>query len=77
MEPQLTATQEHFKDFTESVIWMDLQEYFRECLEVNRDLLEGVRKFNNPETSESNDVLIGRNRQLRDIIGYVNERANT
>lgn len=75
MEEQLLATQEHFSEFLEGAIWQDLLEFFEDCLEVNRDLLEGVKKFNSVETAESDDALRGRNWQIRDIIAYVKERA--
>ena len=75
MEERLLATQEHFSEFLESAIWQDLVEFFEDCLEVNRDLLEGVKKFNSVETTEPDDALRGRNWQIRDIVAYVKERA--
>lgn len=69
------ATAEQYKEFIEGSIWADLLLYFQECLEVNRDLLEGIRTFREDAKTENDDMLRGRCCQLRDIMAYVNERA--
>jgi hypothetical protein len=73
----LIATPEHYREFLESAIWHDLRYFFEECLDVNRDLLEGIRKFQEGARVESDDSLRGRNWQIRDIIAYVKERAES
>jgi hypothetical protein len=72
----LLATDEHYKEFLEGIIWQDLMIFFEECIEVNRDLLEGIKGFREGAKVESDDALRGRNWQIRDIIAYVNERAS-
>lgn len=73
----LVASEEHYKEFLEGAIWQDLMAFFTECMEVNRDLLEGIKQFRDGAKVESDDALRGRNWQIRDIIAYVNERAST
>jgi hypothetical protein len=76
MEEQLLeATSEHYSEFLESAIWQDLKAFFIDCLEINRDLLEGIRGWQEGRTPEPDDALRGRNWQIRDIIAYVEERA--
>ena len=70
------ATNDHYKEFLEDIVWQDLMIFFNECLEVNRDLLEGIKQFGETAKIESDDALRGRNWQIRDIIAYVNERAS-
>ena len=72
----LVATTEHYKDFVESVVWKDILLFCQECISVNRDILEGIRGFQEGFKVESDDALRGRCWQLRDLIAYVNERAN-
>jgi hypothetical protein len=72
---ELIATPEHYKEFIEGAIWGDLMLYFQDMLEVNRDLLEGIRGWQEGAKVEPNDALRGWNWQIRDIIAYVNERA--
>jgi hypothetical protein len=71
----LQATTEHYKEFLEGAIWADLLLFFQECLDVNRDLLEGILSFKEGARIETDDALRGRNWQIRDIIAYVKERA--
>lgn len=73
---QTLASAEQYKEFTESSIWTDLKLFFQECLTVNRDLLEGVRSFTDESKKESMDSIRGRCWQIRDILAYVEERAN-
>jgi hypothetical protein len=69
------ATPQHYKEFLDGAIWQDLRAFFADCLEVNRDLLEGIRGWQEGRTPESDDALRGRNWQIRDIIAYVEEMA--
>lgn len=73
---ELYATAEHYKEFFEGAIWSDLMLYFQECLEVNRDLLEGIKTFREGAKVESDDMIRGRCSQIRDTIAYVKERAD-
>jgi hypothetical protein len=68
-------TTQQFKEFIEGSIWQDLMAFFSESLEVNRDLLEGIRGWQEGRTPEPDDALRGRNWQIRDLIAYVRERA--
>ena len=61
-----------FSDFIETEIGKELISYLRECIEFNRDLLEGVQRISQ---EESDDKLRGRNAQCRDILSYIETRA--
>jgi hypothetical protein len=69
------ATSEQYAEFRQGVIWKDILEYLTDCLEINRDLLEGIRGWQEGRTPEPFDALRGRNWQIRDLIAYVQERA--
>jgi hypothetical protein len=71
--PEPTARD--YGEFIEGNIWQDLMAFFTESLEVNRDLLEGIRGWQEGRTPEPDDALRGRNWQIRDLIAYVRERA--
>ena len=71
----MIATPEMYKEFTDGAIWQDLLEFCKDCLEVNRDLLEGIKGWKEGHKPEPDDALRGRNWQIRDFIAYVNERA--
>ena len=66
---------EQYRDFIETTIWKDLQEFFSGCIELNRDLLEGIQSFRKDAKPEPMDAIRGRNWQIRDIVAYVNEMA--
>jgi hypothetical protein len=71
--PEPTAGQ--YSEFIQGNIWQDIVAYCNDCLEINRDLLEGIRGWQEGRTPEPDDALRGRNWQLRDLIAYVQERA--
>ena len=64
--------QQQYKEFLESLVGLDILSYIRECIELNRDLLEGIQKLENPESDEK---LRGRNAQCRDFISYILTKA--
>jgi hypothetical protein len=74
-EVLLEVTSEHYGEFIQSVVWLDIKAFFQDCLEINRDLLEGIRGWQEGRTPEPDDALRGRNWQIRDMIAYVEERA--
>lgn len=61
-----------FSDFMETEVGKELISYLKECIEFNRDLLEGVQRITQ---EESDDKLRGRNAQCRDILSYIETRA--
>ena len=61
-----------FSDFIETEVGKELVSYIKECIEFNRDLLEGVQKLPQEDTY---DKLRGRNAQCRDILSYIETRA--
>jgi hypothetical protein len=76
VEEQLSEpTPEQYEEFIQTNIWQDITAYCKDCLEINRDLLEGIRGWQEGRTPEPDDALRGRNWQLRDLIAYVQERA--
>lgn len=61
------ATQEQWHHFTQNVVWHDLRSFLVECIEINRDILEGVLE-QHPEYREVDDALRGRNRMARELL---------
>ena len=61
-----------YSDFIETTIGKDLIQYLRDCIELNRDILEGVQRLTE---AESDDKLRGRNAQCRDILSYIQVRS--
>lgn len=72
MEPSA----EMWREFEASICWQDMKAYLEECLEVNRDLLEGIKTFKEGFPIEAVDMLRGRCAQIRDIVAYVKEMAD-
>lgn len=66
------ATNRHYKDFIETVVWKDILGYVMESIELNRDLLE---RTSGQECSESDEMLRGRCAGLRGLVNYVTVRA--
>jgi hypothetical protein len=52
-----------------SFVFQDLKAYIDEVLELNRDILEGLKL----SESESEDFIRGRSRMLRDLLFYIDE----
>jgi hypothetical protein len=64
-----------WREFQSGVLWQDLKAFLEECLEVNRDLLEGIKSFKEGFPQENVDMLRGRCSQIRDVIAFVGEMA--
>ena len=64
------ATEEQWKDFVKTIVWLDLKDFLRDTIELNRDLLEG-HLSQNESCRETDEALRGRNRMARDLIQRV------
>ena len=64
--------QRQYKEFIESQVGQDLLSYLKECIDLNRDLLEQIQML---EVPESDEKLRGRNAQCRDIISYIQTKS--
>lgn len=61
-----------FADFKESAVYREIVDYINEVLELNRDILEGLKTT---DPVESSDMVIGRSKALRDLMSYINTEA--
>lgn len=57
--------------FKGGLVFADLKSYMDEVLELNRDILEGIKHAEN----ESEDFVRGRSRALRDLMFYIDEMS--
>lgn len=73
---ELEATTEHFQEFITTVVWEDIKGYCQECIEFNRDFLDRTT-VQAEGFEESDELLRGRNKALRDLINYVVQMAGS
>ena len=62
-----------FSDFVETPVGIELVQYIKDCIELNRDILDGSQRL---IEAESDEKLRGRNAQCRDILSYIQVRID-
>lgn len=64
---------ELYVEFKDSPVYADLRTYIEEVLELNRDILEGIKTT---DPKEAIDTIRGRSRALRELLRYIDVMAS-
>ena len=65
------SIQKAYKDFVDGIVYRDIHDYIQEILELNRDILEGLKVAE----GETNDQIRGSCRALRGLLFYINQMS--